>query len=137
MSKDPSYDAQRSGITDAYVGIDVSFAKKKRLPVAITRIVNGVLTPFPLKDLSVKPPTGAGNLGALDDTQVLEFAKNAARYIADVSELLGLRIRRVAIDAPRQYKLDCQKWRACEKAMYERNVSCFATPSATEFILDR
>ncbi len=117
----------------AYAGIDVSFTKTKRLPVCIATKVDGKLIPFPLKELPVKPPIGAGNRGALDDAKIFEFAKSAAEYLADVSELLDLKIQRIALDAPRQYKLEHQKWRACEAAMYERNISCFATPSAAEF----
>ena len=127
-----SRDRERT-ITEAYVGIDVSFTKTKRLPVCVATKLDGRLTPFPLKELPVKPPTGAGNRGALSDEKILEFAKNAAEYLVDVSELLGVKIRRIALDAPRQYKHELEKWRACEGAMYERNISCFATPSETEF----
>ncbi len=61
------------------------------------------------------------------------FAKSTADYLAEVSQLLGVKIRRIALDAPRQYKLDHQKWRACEAAMHKCKISCFATPSAAEF----
>jgi hypothetical protein len=55
------------------------------------------------------------------------------RYLRTIERSHGLLIKRIAIDAPSCYKLDGIARRAAEVAMDKLNISCFATPSQTEF----
>jgi hypothetical protein len=48
-----------------FVGIDVAFAKGKRLPVVVSTVRDGALEPLPLRLAVSKPPPGAGNAQAL------------------------------------------------------------------------
>ena len=87
-------------MTDAFIGIDLAIAKKKRLPVCICTWQDGRLVPEALRKLPIKPPRGNGNAAVLNDSLVSEFTKRSAEYIVDACELLSLIPRRIAIDAP-------------------------------------
>ena len=116
----------------AFAGIDVSFAKGKRLPVVICTWNCGRLIPKRLQELSVAPPRGSGNVATLSDETVRGFAREAAAYLQDVSRRLGLRIVRIGIDAPRAPATEGVR-RAAEVAMDRVGVSCIATPSRGAF----
>ena len=85
----------------AYVGIDLAFAKRKRLPIAVCTWRDGRLVPEPLRLLSYDPPRGYGNAAVLNRDVVSDFVEAAADYIGDVCDQLDLSPQRVAIDAPR------------------------------------
>ena len=118
----------------AFAGIDVAFAKGKRLPVVVC-VREGVrLVPLLLRDFrEALPPRGRGNRIALDPEAVRTFALEALEYLRAVEKAYGLRLKRIAIDAPSCYKRDGIARRAAEVAMDERRISCFATPSQIEF----
>jgi hypothetical protein len=50
---------------EAFAGIDVAFAKGKRLPVVVCRWQDRTPQPLGLRNARAKPPTGKGNAGAL------------------------------------------------------------------------
>jgi hypothetical protein len=52
-------------ITAVYIGIDVTFEKRKYLPIVIARWKNGQLVPYPLRTIPFKPPKGLGNRATL------------------------------------------------------------------------
>jgi hypothetical protein len=58
---------------NAYIGIDLCFAKKKRLPISICTWRVGRLHLWPLKSLPLKPPRGNGNAAVLDRNTVRAF----------------------------------------------------------------
>lgn len=121
-------------MTDAFVGIDVAFAKGKRLPVVVCTRKDRGLVPFELRNLrELRPPVGRGNRIALEHYAVHSFAVATHEYLRGVERHYAIRIKRVAIDAPSCYKRDDAHRRAAELAMDERRVSCFATPSRQEF----
>lgn len=117
----------------AFVGVDVAFAKAKVLPIAMVSWQGDRLVPFPLRELRISPPRGAGNVATLDATRVRDFAAEAAQYLRDVAQMLDLDLRRIAIDAPQSPALASGARRAAELALDAAGVSCFATPSAEDF----
>jgi hypothetical protein len=118
----------------AFAGIDVAFAKGKRLPIVVCTKEDRRLVPLLLRDFrEALPPHGRGNRVALDPEAVRTFALEALDYLRAVEKAHGLRLQRIAIDAPSCYKRVGIARRAAEVAMDERRISCFATPSQTEF----
>jgi hypothetical protein len=120
-------------VTDAFAGIDVAFAKKKRLPLVVCTEVEGQLKPLPLRQFSLKPPAGRGNAKAIDDAALTVFAEETAAYLKEIEEHYGVKIRRIAIDAPSVPKVNGRKRRECECALDALGISCITTPSAEEF----
>lgn len=118
--------------TPAYAGIDVAFAKRKRLPVSVCTLEAGRLTPLPLRDCAFPPPpAGRGNVAALKPDVVSAFAHEALDYLHAIERLAGVAIRGVALDAPRAPSQGGR--RACERAMDRLGISCFATPDGPAF----
>ena len=116
----------------AYVGVDVAFAKGKYLPISVCVRQEGRLTPLPLKD---RPgwPRGSGNVAALEEHIVQQFARDTATFLEKVSRDENLQIVRIAIDAPSDYRAEDVARRSAEKAMDEEGISCFTTPSRSDF----
>lgn len=121
-------------LRDAYAGIDVAFSKGKRLPVCVTVHEEERLVPLRLRSSAgPQPPHGRGNRGALDPFVVSAFARASLDYLRAVEEREEIRIRTIAIDAPRTPRRPSIERRAAERAMYERGIHFFATPSREEF----
>jgi hypothetical protein len=118
---------------EAYAGIDVAFAKKKRLPVAVVVRSGAGLEPLSLRCAHATPPAGRGNVGILRDDIIGEFAEETAVYLKSVESEFGVRVARVAIDAPSAPKAVGLMRRQCESALDERKISCITTPSFAEF----
>jgi hypothetical protein len=117
----------------AYVGIDVAFAKKKRLPVAMCVWDNGRLLPLPLpKFVDLDPPRGKGNVAALDPKTVRNFADETAHYLRDVEKHFEVSICRIGIDAPSDPKSPGLARRISERALDADGIRCFPTPSKVE-----
>lgn len=95
---------------------------------------SGRLVPLPLRRRSdLRPPRGAGNRATLDQSVVEAFAHETHTYLALVERAEGISIRRIAIDAPSAPKRPGIVRRAAEQSMDRQRISCFATPSRTEF----
>jgi hypothetical protein len=122
---------------EAYVGIDVAFAKNKRLPVAAVVQSRLGLVPLSLRQANVKPPIGRGNVCILHDDAVGEFAEETAGYLRSIESELDIRVARVAIDAPSAPKAVGLARRHCEHALDESRISCITTPSFAEFVTIR
>lgn len=121
------------GVRSGFAGIDLAFAKRKRLPVSVCTWVDGRLVPEPLGTLPFEPPRGSGNAKVLDDRVVRDFADAAANYLIRACSQLGVRLERIAIDAPSSPRGEETARRAAEVAMDRAGISCFTTPSASEF----
>jgi len=120
--------------TVAYVGIDLAIAKSKYLPVCICVKQCNQLRPFFLRSSKYpKPPKGIGNVAALKQYNIEDFADRAVTYIEKISDIENLQIQCIAIDAPHSFKQSDSDRRNCEKAMDAKGISCFATPSLREF----
>src|SRR5438309_1020735 len=86
---------------DAFVGIDLAFRKRKRLPTSVCIWEAGRLIPLPVADRwAPDPPRGAGNVAALEPTAVAQFADETAAYLQRLEAHFHVSIRRIAIDAP-------------------------------------
>jgi uncharacterized protein DUF429 len=119
---------------EAFAGIDLAFAKGKRLPVAVCSWDNRRLIPRHVAERGAPdPPRGAGNVAALDPPKVARFAEDTAAYVRHLELYLGVSISRVAIDAPSDPRPDALKRRRAEEALAAQGVSYFTTPSAAEF----
>ncbi len=116
-----------------FIGIDAAFAKNKRLPVSICTWRGERLVPEPLRRLSFEPPRGSGNSATLDSKKVDQFAREATAYIFAVCPVLRIQPHRIAIDAPSAPRRQGIPRRTAEVAMNASGISCFATPSASEF----
>ncbi|MCP5128948.1 MAG: DUF429 domain-containing protein [Pseudomonadales bacterium] len=116
-----------------FVGIDLAIAKNKPLPICFCYWDGPRLIPLAVRRLSHRPPRGKGNLAVLDGHTVAEFVDSAAYYIAAVSSELGCRVERIGIDAPRAARAEGVTRRKAELTMDSAGISCFTTPSATEF----
>ena len=127
------------GLDVAYVGIDVAFAKRKRLPVAVCQWREGRLVPRRLRGLSIEPPRGRGNAAILDPSIRSQFAEEVADYLQRLSQVLAVGIARIGIDAPSAPCRPDRPRRAAEVAMDRAGISCFATPDRRKFesILDK
>src|SRR5436190_1815628 len=108
---------------DAYAGIDVAFAKRKRLPIVVCTASDGCLKPLPLRRATVKPPLGRGNALILDAQAVADFADETARYLKWIESEFRLNIRRIAIDAPSEPKQVGAARRLCEIGLDRRRIS--------------
>ncbi len=116
-----------------FIGIDAAFAKNKRLPVSICTWRGERLVPEPLRRLSFEPPRGSGNAATLDSKKVDQFAREATAYIFAVCPELRIQPHRIAIDAPSAPRRQGIPRRTAEVAMNASGISCFGTPSASEF----
>ena len=121
-------------MTQTYLGIDVAFAKSKRLPLCFCQRTPVGLRPIPIKSPDLpKPPAGRGNRVALDPEIVREYAESVLIYLAEIQSTLGLSIQTIALDCPSTPKAENLDRREAEIQMDRLRISCFATPSETEF----
>jgi predicted nuclease with RNAse H fold len=119
---------------EAFVGIDVSFAKRKAIPLVICTKNGNKITPLTLKDKKYPPPPkGKGNLKAIQNGEATSFSEQVYEYIVAITEIENLVIKRIAIDAPKTFKAKGQIRRSCEVAMDNRKISCITTPNKREF----
>lgn len=123
---------------EAFVGIDVAVAKGKVLPICVCTWESGGLTPFPIQRADLLDiPKGAGNRGSFDPYVVATFANGVAEYLRKIEKHSGLEIQRVAIDAPSAPRADGLTRRLAEEALDCKGISCFTTPSISEFAKKR
>ena len=120
---------------EAFAGIDVAFAKRKYLPIAVCVWRNGKLCPLSLRSKQVPaPPQGHGNAVIIRDSHtVKDFAESTLRYLREVEKSFGVAIRRIAIDAPSDPKTDGATRREAEKGLDSRGINCITTPDTQQF----
>ena len=123
----------RNTMEEAFVGIDVAFAKKKRLPIVACRRRDGVLEPLQLRRAVAKPPR-VRNAKALDATVVARFAEATVAYLCDIERENSIRIGRIAIDSPSAPRPPGALRRRAEVALDERRISCITTPDVNQFV---
>ena len=120
-------------MTRAFVGIDVAFAKGKRLPVVVCTWKLGRLVPLALRRLQFQPPTGSGNAQSCVPSVVRQFAQSTAIYLRRVESHFGVQIDRIGIDAPSSPRREGARRRAAEVALDRAGISCFTTPTTSDF----
>lgn len=116
-----------------YVGIDVAFAKKKRLPVSVCKFVDGRLMPLTLRKESDKPPAGRGNKAALEGAERREYADQVVEWLQELARKQSLHVEQIAIDAPSDFCAPNLTRRLSEQALDKAGISCFATPTKNQF----
>lgn len=121
------------------VGIDVSFAKGRPLPLVVARDDGERVAPLPLEALVGDPPRGAGNRalalaepGSADDPAV-RFAAATVTFLSATAEAVGAPISRIAIDAPGAVAPAGTR-RGCEQAMSDAGISYYQTPDDLEAV---
>jgi hypothetical protein len=117
----------------AFAGIDVAFTKGKRLPIVVCKWQGTRLVPEALRRLPFEPPLGLGNVQACVSEVVDGFARATVEYIRRVEACLGLQIVRIGIDAPSEPRLSTAHRRSAEAALDAAGISCFTTPSCSDF----
>ena len=121
----------------AFAGIDVAFAKGKRLPIVICTWQGERLVPFALRRLDFEPPVGLGNAACCNAGVVENFANTAVNYLRQIEIHFDVRIIRIGIDAPSDPRNPTVARRAAEAALDRAGISCFTTPSEADFVLIR
>ncbi|QDU41274.1 hypothetical protein Mal4_56400 [Maioricimonas rarisocia] len=116
-----------------YVGIDVAFARKKRLPVSVCRIVDGRLSPMSLRNEPDKPPAGRGNQAALESSERIRYAEQVVEWLQNMTQKHSLHVEQIAIDAPSDFCAPHLTRRMSEQALDRAGISCFATPTRSQF----
>lgn len=117
---------------ELFVGIDVAFAKNKKLPICVVRKKGKQLLPVLLKGAGLPSiPRGSGNVASLQPGIVRQFARDVGAYLRAVETILEAEIEVIAIDAPADYSLDGR--RKGERDLNANGISCFATPTTTRF----
>jgi predicted nuclease with RNAse H fold len=120
-------------IREVFVGIDVAFAKKKRLPICVCEVRDKKLTPLPLRKDFDKPPAGFGNKAALQAATRNEFATAVDNWLKKLQTEMGVSVSRVAIDAPSNYCETSLHRRLSDQSLDKAGISCFATPTKKQF----
>lgn len=118
---------------DAFVGIDVAISRTKRLPIVIAVRKGSDLVPLPLAQRPERPPHGMGNRGILEPGAARHYAQQAVAYVQEVAKAEGLRVVRVAIDAPSDYCSPRRSCRQAEAALGGAGISYFKTPTRSRF----
>lgn len=121
------------GMEPAYAGIDVACAKNKALPISVCVQRDGKLAPLPLRTAAFTPPRGGGNVLALGADWRGSFAAQTESYLRGVEKAFSVKIEGVALDAPSAPCEDGSIRREAERALDKRRISCFTTPSETQF----
>lgn len=116
---------------DIYVGIDVAFAKRKRLPVCFLSRNNENVEPLFVRSLKNKPPAGKGNVASFDESIRERFAQDVLAWLKSEESRLGVRIQRIAIDAP-SHPASGER-RQAELALDKIGISCHSTPTLARF----
>lgn len=121
-------------MTDAYAGIDVAVAKGKRLPLAVCAWRGGRLEPLALRGAApLLPPTMPGNERILDQSVRQRLAIECVEYLRQLESRFGVRLRRIAIDAPSAPRPDDVPLRAAEAALDRAGISYIQTPNVSTF----
>ncbi len=120
-------------IREVFVGIDVAFAKKKRLPICVCEIKDKKLMPLPLRREFDKPPAGFGNKAALQPATRKQFASALVNWLNKLQLDMRVKIKRIAIDAPSNYCHSDLPRRRSEQSLDRSGISCFATPTKNQF----
>jgi hypothetical protein len=115
-----------------YVGIDVAFAKKKKLPICVVYQDKNRLIPLRLREFDLPEiPIGSGNVAALESQVVTRFANQVSQYLRSLEIQLEASIDTIAIDAPSDYSTGGR--RLCEAALDKAGIRCFGTPTLERF----
>lgn len=116
-----------------FIGVDVSCALKKRIPIVFAVEREGRLLPLPVRYLPMKAPYGHGNRYVIEHQRNLDYAKAVRDYVLEVCEYFGVQAKRIGVDSPLRPRSEALDYRIAERALNQAGISCYKTPSASEF----
>lgn len=111
----------------------MAIAKGKRLPIVVCTWEQGRLVPLALRRLQFQPPAGSGNAQSCVPSVVHQFAQSTRIYLRRVESHFGVQIDRIGIDAPSSPRQEGSRRRAAEVALDRAGISCFTTPTTSDF----
>lgn len=115
------------------IGVDVSCAVKKRIPIVFAEKREGRLIPLPVKELPFAAPYGHGNKLVVEHEYNLNYARQIREYITDVCHFYGATPERIGIDSPLRPRSSALDYRIAERELNQAGIRCYKTPSKPEF----
>jgi len=115
------------------IGVDVSCAAKKRIPIVFAEKREGRLIPLPVKELPFAAPYGHGNKLVVEHEYNLNYARQIREYITDVCHFYGATPERIGIDSPLRPRSSALDYRIAERELNQAGIRCYKTPSKPEF----
>lgn len=116
-----------------FIGVDVSCAVKKRIPIVFAVKREGRLVPLPARHLPMKAPYGHGNRYVIEHQRNRDYALTVRDYVLEVCDHLGVQPARIGVDSPLRPRAEALDYRIAERALNQAGISCYKTPSASEF----
>lgn len=116
-----------------FIGVDVSCALKKRIPIVFAVKREGRLVPLPARHLPMKAPYGHGNRYVIEHQRNVDYAKAVRDYVLEVCDHFGVQPTRIGVDSPLRPRSEALDYRIAERALNQAGISCYKTPSASEF----
>ncbi|CUA83208.1 DUF429 domain-containing protein [Pseudidiomarina woesei] len=116
-----------------FIGVDVSCALKKRIPIVFALKREGRLVPLPARHLPMKAPYGHGNRYVIEHQRNLDYANAVRDYVVKVCNHFGVQPARIGVDSPLRPRSEALDYRIAERALNQAGISCYKTPSASEF----
>lgn len=121
------------GTKSIYIGVDVSCAVKKRIPIVFAEKREGRLIPLPVKELPFAAPYGHGNKLVVQHEYNLTYAQQIREYVTDVCHFYDVKPERIAIDSPLRPRAEELDYRIAERELNQAGIRCYKTPSKPEF----
>lgn len=116
-----------------FIGVDVSCALKKRIPVVFAVKRKGRLVPLPARQLPMKAPYGHGNRYVIEHQRNVDYAIAVRDYVLEVCDYFGVQPECIGVDSPLRPRAEALDYRIAERALNQAGISCYKTPSASEF----
>ena len=117
----------------AFIGVDVSCALKKRIPIVFAVKREGRLVPLLARHLPMKAPYGHGNRYVIEHQRNVDYAKAVRDYVLEVCDHFGVQPACIGVDSPLRPRSEALDYRIAERALNQAGISCYKTPSASEF----
>jgi hypothetical protein len=114
--------------SSVYLGIDVSCAVGKRLPICVLSAGHPLMPLVIPKHLAGLIPRGVGNKEITAATPFQESARGVLSAITHIVHEMGWKVERIAVDAPAAPP--ATSTRASETELVSLGLSSFRTPAA-------
>ncbi|WP_417665444.1 DUF429 domain-containing protein [Pseudidiomarina sp.] len=116
-----------------FIGVDVSCAVKKRIPIVFAEKREGRLIPLPVKESPFQAPYGHGNKLVIEHDFNVDYAKRVRQYVIDVCNYYEATPQRIGIDSPLRPRAEKLDYRIAERELNQAGIRCYKTPSKIEF----
>jgi predicted nuclease with RNAse H fold len=115
-------------LSPVYLGIDVSCALRKRLPICVLSAGRPMMPLAIPKHLAILIPRGVGNKEITAGTPFQEVAQGVLNAITHIVDEMGWKVERIAVDAPAAPP--ATGIRASETELARLGLSSFQAPTA-------